>query len=136
MYLILTLTMFNTVWLQYVMQIKVISENQRTEFNKQLAVKYNIERDKREAGLREHIEHLNEVIEKKTIKTADMREAIQRKDATIADLVLRSNLYLESKVSMNYKNSRPSEMQTIYEVLCNRGWNLGNIDSQDLVNRK
>ena len=43
--------------------------------------------------------------------------------------------YLSSKVAGNYKNSRPSEMRTIYEVLCKRGWNVGNIDSQDLVDR-
>tara|TARA_R100000742_G_C4273776_1_gene93460 strand:+ start:541 stop:1062 length:522 start_codon:yes stop_codon:yes gene_type:complete len=136
MFLITTVTMLNTLRLHYVMKDLVKAEHQKTEFNRQLAAKYNKDRDEREAGLREHIEHLNEVIEKKTNKTAGMRAAIQRKDATIADLVSQSNLYLESKVAMNYKNSRPSEMRTNYEVLRNRGWNLGNIDSQDLVNLK
>ena len=136
MFLILTVTMLNTLRLHYLIKDLVEAEFQKTEFQKQLAVKYNKNRDEVEAGLREHIEHLNEVIEKKTNKTAGMRLAIQRKDSTIANLVAQNNFYLESNVAINYKNYRSSEMRTIYEVLCNRGWNLGNIDSQDLVDLK
>lgn len=87
LFILLAATLGNTLRMYYAMQDMVEAEFQKTEFQKQLAEKFNKNRDEVEAGLREQIEHLNEVIEKKTNKTAGMRLAIQRKDATIAHLV-------------------------------------------------
>ena len=72
----------------------VKSQFEKTQLNKRVALKYNKNRSEREAGLREQIEHLNGVIEKMTNKTAGMRAAIHRKNATIADLA--------KKVGENY----------------------------------
>mgnify|MGYP003150077344 CR=1 FL=1 len=92
--ILLTATMLNTLRLHYVMQDMVKAENQKTEMNRDLALKYHKNRSERESGLRDKIEELNGVIEKMTNKTAGMRAAIQRKDATIADLA--------KKVGENY----------------------------------
>ena len=62
-FILLTATLLNTLRLHYVMQDMVKAENQKTEMNRDLALKYHKNRSEREAGLREQIEHLNEVIE-------------------------------------------------------------------------
>jgi len=106
------------------MKDMVKAEHQKTEFNKQLAVKYNKNRDEVEAGLRDHINHLNEVIEKKTNKTAGMRAAIQRKDATIAKAKAHdsSNRMLNEAYQTIAMNAVPLNLQQYIKVASDEQW--------------
>jgi hypothetical protein len=101
MFLILTLTMLNTVRLHYAMSDMVKVQFKKTETNRGIAKKYIGNNRELLKGLREQIEHLNTVIEKTQKKNAGMREAIQRKDATIDKLIVDAqknrNSYLLTK---------------------------------------
>jgi hypothetical protein len=87
MFILLTATLANTVRLHYAMVDIVKAQFEKTQANRGVAKKYVANNREVMAGLRDQIEHLNGVIEKTQKKNAGMRAAIQRKDATIADLV-------------------------------------------------
>lgn len=94
MFILLTATLLNTLRLHYVMEDIAKAQFEKTEIRRNVAKQHYKNRTEIEAGLREQIEHLNGVIEKMTNKTAGMRAAIHRKNATIADLA--------KKVGENY----------------------------------
>ena len=94
MFILLTATLANTVRLHYAMADIVKAQFDKTEIRRNVSKQYHKNRVEIESGLRDQIEHLNGVIEKMTNKTAGMRAAIHRKDATIADLA--------KKVGENY----------------------------------
>ena len=94
MFILLTATLLNTLRLHYVMEDIAKAQLEKTELRRSVAKQHYKNRNEIESGLRDQIEHLNGVIEKMTNKTAEMRAAIHRKNATIADLA--------KKVGENY----------------------------------
>ena len=87
MFILLTATLANTVRMHYAIKEIVKSHLEKTELNQGIAKKYVSNNREVLLGLREKIEQLNGVVEKTQKKNAGMRAAIQRKDATIANLV-------------------------------------------------
>jgi predicted nuclease with TOPRIM domain len=145
--ILLTATMLNTLRLHYVMQdIKTeVSAGLNAEITELKAAKKAMR-----SRVLESQKSVNTLVDRLATVEAERdeyhrdahvlfdkrereRKLLQESQAQVK--TLQRQIYLKGKVAMNYKNSRPSEMRTIYEVLRNRGWNIGNIDSQDLVNQ-
>ena len=87
MFILLTATLAITVRLHYELAGIVKAHFEKAQANQVVAKKHVANNRQVMAGLRDQIEHLNDVIEKTQKRNAGMRAAIQRKDATIADLV-------------------------------------------------
>jgi DNA transposition AAA+ family ATPase len=84
MFILLAATLGNTLRMYYAMQDMVKVQFEKTETNRGIAKKYIGNNREVVKGLREKIELLNSIVERAQKKNAGMREAIQRKDATIA----------------------------------------------------
>jgi hypothetical protein len=104
MFILLTATLANTVRLHYAMADIVKAQFEKTEIRRNVAKQYYKNRDEIETGLREQVEHLNGVIEKTQKKNAGMRAAIQRKDATIADLAKKFGEKYVQREKLNEHN--------------------------------
>ena len=84
MFILLTATLANTVRLHYELGDVVKAGNQKTEMNRDLALKYNKNRDEREAALRDQIEKLNSEIDTAQKQKRFLANQLNKANKTIA----------------------------------------------------
>ena len=131
MFILLTATLLNTLRLHYDMEDMVNAELQKTEMNRELAQKYNENRDEREAALRDHIEKLNsdvEIAQKQKRTLAETVHKLQKLSGRQSAIIAKAKAQdlADQMLSQAYQtiamNAVPLNLQQYIGVASNEQW--------------
>ena len=120
----LTATLLNTLRLHYVMDNMVEAEFQNTEMNRELALKYNENRDEREAALRDQIEKLNSEINTAQKQKRFLAKELNEAQKTIAKAKAQdlANKMLNEAYQTIAMNAVPLNLQQYLSVASDEQW--------------
>ena len=122
--ILLTATLLNTLRLHYVMDNMVEAEFQNTEMNRELALKYNENRDEREAALRDQIEKLNSEINTAQKQKRFLAKELNEAQKTIAKAKAQdlANKMLNEAYQTIAMNAVPLNLQQYLSVASDEQW--------------